>query len=516
MAKLRCRRTFSLFTDRWRTSSRVVTVLTLLALIFCNVPGQSVTRMKYVIGHPFYVESQFEHGWPLTYLIRANEGGEGRHSFVYSLSPPPAENTLRDCFALWTDCAGFRPWMLVANGCMVLLASIASGVAFEAWRRQRRHLWHIHLRDCFMVTLALALAVAWYAHARRRHFVEETVFVDSSLGVSHYQLGGITWLRMCLDDETFRYFDRPFAVVIHERDGWSHLDKLTSVHHVDAQVSGTTEDVAHLAELPRLEALSLDGAFDARTDSVITELPPLVRLRGLFLTQPTHRYRRLDRLTSLESLRVTEDCIDEQVLREIGTLPNLREVALNGLTASADLSFLASRPQLSALDLYNSEVSVAALRSIGGCFRLKNLSFYMCRLDASGVRHLSRLAGLDKLNLEYTNVTDGDLAALVTLKQLREFDLTRTKVGGDLNYMSALEHLESLRLYDTEVNGSDMKSLVGLAHLRSLDLGYTSIGSNGFAYVRQMKQLRWLRVSCDADELRALQRALPECSIIRH
>jgi hypothetical protein len=80
---------------------------------------------------------------------------------------------------------------------------------------------------------------------------------------------------------------------------------------------------------------------------------------------------------------------------------------------------------------------------------------------------LSGLAGLERLNLEYTNVTDGDLASLVTLKQLREFGLTRTKVGGDLNYLSSFEHLELLRLYDTEVTGSDMKSLVGLAHLRS-------------------------------------------------
>ena len=406
--------------------------------------------------------------------------------------------------------------MVVANGCMVLLASIASGVAFEAWRRQRRHLWHLHLRDCFAVTLALALAMAWYAHAQRRHALEETFLSDSSLDVLDYQLGGITWLRMCLDDETFRCFDRPFAVTINERGGWSRLDKLTSVHHIDAQVSGSTEDVAHLAKLPRLEALSLDGAFDEPSDNVITELPPLARLRGLYLSQPTHRYHRLDRLTSLESFRVTEGCVDEHVLREISTLPNLREVALNGLTESADLSFLASWPQLSALDLYASEVSVAGLRSIGRCLHLKDLSLYLCRLDASGVRHLSGLAGLERLNLEYTNVTDGDLASLVTLKQLREFGLTRTKVGGDLNYLSSFEHLELLRLYDTEVTGSDMKSLVGLAHLRSLDLGYTSIGSSGFAYVRQMKQLRWLRISCNADELRALQRALPECSVIRH
>jgi hypothetical protein len=509
------RRWFSLLVGHWHASSRVAMVLALLTLVFCNLPGQSVTRMEYEIGHPFYVVSEFKHGWPLTYLIRADEGGEMRFLFYRS---PPKKSTARDCFQLWRYCEEFYPWLLATNGCIALATSLALGVAFEAWRRQRSRPWHIHLRDCFAAAFALSLVAAWYAYAQRQQASEAAALNDGSLSVRANQAGGITWLRRCLGDEYFQCFDRPFAVAVHERNGWAHLEKLASVYNVDANVPGTTAELAPLAQLPRLEALSLDvQLFGETTDKIIAELPALPNLRGLYLAQQEHRYRRLDRLTLLESIRITEGCIDEHVLREISGLPNLREVALNGLGASADLSFLPSRPRLVALDLYNGDISADALENIGKCSRLRDLSFYMCRVDCSGVRHLSGLAHLERLNLEYTDVADGHLAALAKLRQLREFELTDTKVGGDMHYMSALENLESLDLYNTDVKGADLEPLVGLAHLRSLDLGYTSVGAKGRDYLRQMKQLRWLRVSnFSKDELRALQEALPECSIIRH
>jgi len=511
----RRRRWLSLLTGRWHTSSRVVTVLLSLVLVFCNVPGQSVRRIWYEIGHPFYVKAQFEHGWPLTYMIRTDEIGN-----VFGNAP--AQTTVRECFEVWRDCEEIRFWSLLANCCVVLLASLASGVAFETWRRQRIRIWHIHLSDLFAAILAVSLVAAWYVHEQQRHAREEASISPPGGGsgnptIQLYQAGGITWLRMCLGDESFRFLDRPFEVAVAEGDDWSQLEKLTSVRHVDAQVRATTEELDHLAKMPQLEALSLDEFLSAPPDNVVAELPPLSKLRGLYLSQPAHRCRRIDRLTSLEALRITVGCIDEQVLREISVLPNIRELALNGLSESADLSFLPSRPRLLALDLYHSEVSGLALKSIGQCPRLKELSLYMCRVDGNGIRHLSELANLETLDLQYTNVTDGDLVALATLKRLRELELTGTGVGGDLRFMSALENLETLTLYNTKVTGADLALLIGLKHLRSLDLGYTSIGTNGKAYLRQMKQLRWLRVSnFDEDERKALQAALPECEILRH
>jgi hypothetical protein len=138
-------------------------------------------------------------------------------------------------------------------------------------------------------------------------------------------------------------------------------------------------------------------------------------------------------------------------------------------------------------------------------------------VDAGGVRYLSGLALLEYLDLSYTNVSDRDLAELASLEQLRELNLTGTKVGGDLGYLAGLKHLESLDLYDTRITGADLLSLVGMKKLRKLDLGNTNVGKDGAANLRQMRQLQWLRVSNFGDgELRALQDALPDCVIEKH
>jgi hypothetical protein len=130
------------------------------------------------------------------------------------------------------------------------------------------------------------------------------------------------------------------------------------------------------------------------------------------------------------------------------------------------------------------------------------------------MHHLAGLHNLEALDLQYTKITDKDLAPLANLKGLRELYLAGTKVGGDLGFTSELENLETLWLFDTNVHGADLAPLVRLKHLRSLDLGGMSIGANGAAYLRQMNQLKWLRASnISEDELKALQRALPKCQV---
>ena len=514
----------SLVTGRWHTSSRVVMILILLVLVFCNLPGQFVKHLRYEDSHPFYVESGFEHGWPFTYLMRSVEDPYESVRFTYPsvVFGSPVPTTVRNCFELWRDCEGFRLWSLLGNGCVLLLASLAAGIAFEAWRRQRSRIWHLHLIDLFAATLAASLVAAWYAYEQRRHVAEEAIFSehhDRGIPIiQSYQPGGITWLRMCLGHEPFLFLNRPFEVYVNEGDDWSQLERLTTVRHVDAQVRGTTEELGHLAKMPHLEALSLDGSFDTPADSIVAELPPLPNLRGLYLTQPAHRCRRIDRLTSLESFRITDfSGVDEQVLRELSALPNLRQLALDGLFESADLSFLPSRRKLSGLEFYNGDISGAALKYIGQCRQLKDLSFYMSRVDGSGIRHLATLTDLETLDLEYTDVTSADLAELRTLKRLRELELTETRIGGDMQFLSELENLETLKLYGTKVKAEDLTPLVGLKRLRSLDLGYTDLRPNGMPFLQQMKHLTWLRVSnFDEEELKALQAALPECEILRH
>jgi hypothetical protein len=513
----------SLLTGRWHASSRVVMILTLLVLVFCNLPGQFVKHLQYEDGYPFYVESGFEHGWPLTYLTRSVEDPYelARSTYPSVVFGRAVPTTVSNCIELWRDCKGFRFWSLAADLCVVLLISVASGVAFEAWRRKRSCLWHLHLKDLLAVTLLASLIMAWYVRRERQHAAEEAIFSqsDGAPYLQENQTGGPTWLRLCLGDRLFQFLDCPFEIAIPNRGDWSQIEKLATVRHVELRARSTTEQLAHLAKMPRLEALSLEQEeFGIPPDNIVAELPPLPNLRGLYLSQPASRCRRIDRLTSLESFRITDfSDVDEQVLRELSTLPNLRQLALDGLFESADLSFLPSRQYLSGLDFYNSDISGTSLKYIGQCRRLKDLSFYMSRVDCNGIRHLAGLTDLETLNLEYTDVTSADLAELGTLMRLRVLELTDTRIGGDMQFLSRLESLETLKLYDTKVKAADLTPLIGLKHLRSLDLGYTDLRPNGMAFLRQMKQLTSLRVSnFDEDEFKELQATLPECEILRH
>ncbi|HUE72759.1 MAG TPA: hypothetical protein VMP01_17875 [Pirellulaceae bacterium] len=90
----------SLLTGRWHASSRLVAATALALVAFCNVPGQHVKRIWYEVGHPFYVKSQYEHGWPFTYLVRAVPYPDLPSPSIVFLSP---DITILGCFTPWDD-----------------------------------------------------------------------------------------------------------------------------------------------------------------------------------------------------------------------------------------------------------------------------------------------------------------------------------------------------------------------------------------------------------------------------
>lgn len=171
----------------------------------------------------------------------------------------------------------------------------------------------------------------------------------------------------------------------------------------------TTGDLSHLCDLPNLEALSFNGSLEVSSKWPATpaELPPLPQLRGLYIAMPARGCRRLDRLTGLTDIRITDGNVDDQALRELSQLRNLQRVALNGLETSADLSFLPKLPQLTGVDFYNSNLSDEALQHIGECSGLQEASLYMCgEVDDRCIPRLIKLTQLRKLNLQYTKVQD--------------------------------------------------------------------------------------------------------------
>ena len=464
------RRRFSLLLGPWHTSTRVAAGMVLLFLVFCNLPGQLVTRLRVGGFYPsvgdILRETRFEHGWPLTFLARPDTAidiyGSGR--------------TIRDCFEFWSQIDEFRLGALLVNGCVVPLISLVCGIAIEAWRRKRQRLWQFHVRDLLAGMIAISLVGAWYVHRQRRYAAEQAIAhppANGQFGSAYLscddQEGGIMWLRMSLGDEPFQFLDRVNSVTVWSSEGWSQIPVFSGVQEVGAVGRVTSDELTNLERLPRLRALSLEE-FHSEENTHRAELPALTRLQGLKLAHVGYVCRGIDRLCSLEVLSIYSSNIDDQSLYEIAKLPKLRELAI-----------------------YNSPVG------------------------ARGLESLSALPELEALAVERATLDEESLQIVGRLRHLKVLRLTGCEFrGGDLRRMATLHGLEVLDLSDCDVTGRDLSPLVELTHLREMYLWGAKIRGDATNQLRQFKHLRVLtvpRVGFSNDERRVLREALPDCDI---
>jgi len=199
---------------------------------------------------------------------------------------------------------------------------------------------------------------------------------------------------------------------------------------------------------------------------------------------------------------------------------------LRGLTLRAPalrdqhLTFLASMPGLTSLDLADSQVGGSGLANVASPTVLRELVLSGCPIDGAGMAALARFTGLTKLRLDRTPVEDDHLAAITGMAQLFSLDLSETRIT-DLAFarMPATSSLD-LRIARTRIVGWGLGWLpepvnglgvdargtrlrdVGLWQLTrfdallGLDVGQTDVTEAGLRrYVSQMPRLRVLGVA---------------------
>lgn len=234
-------------------------------------------------------------------------------------------------------------------------------------------------------------------------------------------------------------------------------------------------DVARLAELPRLEALSLAGSHCAfRGGGLgVSAAAALGPLRGV------RRLRLLD-LTDVE-------------VRDLGFLEGLgalRRLLLAGTRVEdRSLDALDSLPGLRALDLSRTGISDFGVDRVSGMTGLRALD-----LSDTGVTDLGAdlVAGLAELRVLRVgpHITDLGLAHLSDLGALRVLALRRAAIsGGGLARLRRLAHLRSLDLAWTDVGDPALRHLRGLVRLRHLDLARTRVTGVGLRYLAMAHQL---------------------------
>ncbi|HUE71614.1 MAG TPA: hypothetical protein VMP01_12080 [Pirellulaceae bacterium] len=457
----------SLLTGRWHRSSWVVAVLVLLFLVFCNVPGQYAfvfERSTYLGVESGHVP-RLVHGWPITYLVREPSVG-------MLLEGP----TQVSCWNLSSKVEQFHWQAIAANAVLVVATAILVGALFELWRRGRRHLWQIHLRDLALLTTFIAVVVGWYAAIIRRHSHERKLLQQADIRYFLEESGGVTWLRLALPNVPFELLDPVLFLRLDVQD-LENLPPLADVKVVAIEDSVTDTQLAALSRLPNLLKLHLQQLRPADDAPMIVpqrsalrlRMPPLRRLRALSYNSD-FPLAGLDQLTNLEEVISIEAYLDDTMVRELAALPRLR-----------------------ALNTYFPE-------------------------DEASVPQLSFLRRLEELTLH--DVRDELLQQVRRLKQLKRLKLTgETLPGGTLHALGTLQELETLELSFLEGPvASDVQFLAALPKLRELDLSRTYVKPEIIPALARLKQLCVLSVpdhNFDEKSVERLEALLPsDCDVI--
>ncbi len=141
---------------RLHASTWFVVALALVAWLLAEVPARIEGRYDAGVFLGGYWEdqsSQFEHGWPLTFLVREN-----------------GQNSIDDYehWRITRDVEEIRAGALVADILLGLAGLLAIGWCYERWRRSRTRLLRITLRETLLVTLLAAMVCGWSIERYRR------------------------------------------------------------------------------------------------------------------------------------------------------------------------------------------------------------------------------------------------------------------------------------------------------------------------------------------------------------
>ena len=102
---------------------------------------------------------------------------------------------------------------------------------------------------------------------------------------------------------------------------------------------------------------------------------------------------------------------------------------------------------------------------------LKVLNISQNDVTGEGLKHLTGLAHLEDLDLSYTKVTDDDMATLGEIRSLRRLDLSHNRLSGrGFHGLATLENLETICLVSTPLRGDALKSLAELPRLSTCNI----------------------------------------------
>jgi uncharacterized protein (TIGR02996 family) len=187
------------------------------------------------------------------------------------------------------------------------------------------------------------------------------------------------------------------------------------------------------------------------------------------------------------------------------------------------LELAAGSPWATALYWLGSSVKPAELALLSALPNLVAIDMSGSFAPNSAFQHLRGLKRLAILNADDAEITDDGVAALSTIKTLRELDLGNycdeseiTDAG--VQELAALTKLTHLNLARSRITDTGARALAALTELRELILLRTAITDAGVKHLATLKNLTLLnlyKTRVTKTAAAKLRKALPGCEIRR-
>jgi serine/threonine protein kinase/Leucine-rich repeat (LRR) protein len=212
------------------------------------------------------------------------------------------------------------------------------------------------------------------------------------------------------------------------------------------------------------------GTLNAFTDAGLdkfTRFPDAGRIKVLVLGSPKvtpEGYKHLKRLASLEQIHFGYLKVTDAVLAACGEIKTLTWINLQqGAFTAAGLRHLSKLP-LTHLNLTETDT------------------------DDDGLEAVAGIAGMEKLVLHRTKVTNAGMARLAGMKKLAWLDVSGTEVTDDgMKAIAALPALQGLEAADTGLTDAGLKLLERVPTLTELDVRNTKVTPDGLAAFRKAR-----------------------------
>lgn len=259
---------------------------------------------------------------------------------------------------------------------------------------------------------------------------------------------------------------------------------------------------------------------------------------------PPHDLQRLANLKPLYGLRLSGDSVGEQDFQYLKFVNGVHDLNLEHFTIEGDgLKYLSGFQSLKVIRVYDSTIRGEGLSYLGQFLNLITLDLVACTIDSAVMQQIGNRRQLNFLNLSNSQIDDVGLAHLSGLTKLKKFyahmnpditdeglkhlqgmkELELLTVGGTgitdvgLQQITELKQLNRLDIYNTRITDNGLAHLTKLKYLNSLNLRLTPITDAGLKHLSHLKQLATLNLQetkVTAEGVAALQKTLPDCTII--